>query len=124
MGKTTAEKIFEAHLVARGAIGYEVAVLRPARLAEHMNFDSVAIRSLVQGAVKSIAHDDGGEDFRRAGEREPALLLTHLNEGEVARAAAHVDDQDHVARVHLFAPAKCDGWRTIVGEANWEPADE
>jgi hypothetical protein len=27
-------------------------------------------------------------------------------------------------RVRLFAPAKCDGWCTIVGEANWEPADE
>ena len=54
---------FHAHLVASGAIGHEVAVLRPARLAEHMNLDSVALRSLVQRAVKPIAHDDGGEDF-------------------------------------------------------------
>jgi hypothetical protein len=27
-------------------------------------------------------------------------------------------------RVHLFAPAKLEGWCTIRGDANWEPTDE
>ncbi len=108
----TAARYDERHGID-GRVGEQRFLGRPARVGRRAKLPRIGLRALLgelardgvgEREVHVVAAEQDMLADRHAMQFQIAFALHDRDQREVGRAAAYVDDQDHVADFHLLAP--------------------